>query len=443
MPLEVDRLRVQLIARGSITEIRPEAGGESAFVRPNSRDEGFWQVYRGPNPEAATEPLSGGYASKDEAIAAATEWIVTGNRLAPQGEGWVRLDDASPWKVAAGEGELFGPEPWGPGILVTLMRLDTGDPAACLMTPDEYDSVRGAIQAGSFPRVAVPERRLLTGLEAQAMLANPPQPVTVDGESAGAQPGAQPASLLGRWVEITMPEDTHPSKEPVSLIGFVYFDSDTGLSAQGWREDRTGVLPEGNVGIRLPTEWPIRILTPDEIDDRALPAQPGWLRNYREQPDPAAAWRSDPAVTAKVHPSFPDDIQALVHDREICWVRLASTAGEQDAPRLNSNGSATIGRRTPIYTGVLLNQPVSGPSPRAGESIHLMADTGSKVAVIVTERYRAERPDWEVQPCDRCGFAELLSLPSEASEGPLPDQLRRMPCGQCDGQQAVRRRRAS
>jgi hypothetical protein len=72
-----------------------------------------------------------------------------------------------------------------------------------------------------------------------------------------------------------------------------------------------------------------------------------------------------------------------------------------------------------------------------------MADSGSTVALMVTDRYRAERPDWEVQPCDRCGFAELLSLPSDCPEESSSDRIRPNACVHCDGHQAVRSRRAS
>lgn len=61
MPPEVDQQRVEVISDGSITEIRPETGGDSAFVRPKSRDEGLWQVYRGPIAahKSRSDPLGG------------------------------------------------------------------------------------------------------------------------------------------------------------------------------------------------------------------------------------------------------------------------------------------------------------------------------------------------------------------------------------------------
>jgi hypothetical protein len=118
-----------------------------------------------------------------------------------------------------------------------------------------------------------------------------------------------------------------------------------------------------------------------------------------------APWRSDPALLGRFHPEHPDDLQVVVHDGgprftkvppELMWVRVSGTRGG-------------------AYVGTLLNQPQGLASVSAGDEILFVCPPGTERPFRTSQKYLAERKDWDVAPCNKCGFGELFDAPSDVS----------------------------
>ena len=122
-------------------------------------------------------------------------------------------------------------------------------------------------------------------------------------------------------------------------------------------------------------------------------------------------WRDDPRLKTHFHPDFPDDIQVIVHDGglrttdkppEVVWVRVT-------------------GGCSPWYFGTVLNQPTYLLSVHQDSTIHFVAPEGGEYPLMVTEQYIRERPNWEIEPCLKCGLTELFDEPSELIKITFPD----------------------
>jgi hypothetical protein len=161
--MEEKGVRIRRLADATVLRARASSD-DAAYVVRNTRHPGLWSVYRGPNFDSMAEALSGGYESYDAAVEAATAWIVRGERIAPT-EGWVHPSLSARWRVADTEGGTYGPQPYGPGMLLTLIDVRTGEAAGCVVSIDEYLTLRNSVVAGNFPSLAIPARRLLNASE--------------------------------------------------------------------------------------------------------------------------------------------------------------------------------------------------------------------------------------------------------------------------------------
>lgn len=118
----------------------------------------------------------------------------------------------------------------------------------------------------------------------------------------------------------------------------------------------------------------------------------------------AQEWRTHTLLKTLFHPDFPDDLQVIVHDGgprltnrrpEAVWVRLhAAEAPDQ-------------------VVGTVLNQPAQLTSVKLGQDVRCLVTASAKFPVLVTAKYLAERGDWNVVPCNKCGFGELFDAPSD------------------------------
>jgi hypothetical protein len=168
------------------------------------------------------------------------------------------------------------------------------------------------------------------------------------------------------------------------------------------------------------------------------------------------SWRKDPALAGKFHPSYPDDVQILLHDGEprrsglepeLCWVRVV---GHEDGPERpvvegESGPARSPGRR--VYVAALLNRPHQLASLRQGDRVRFLADGGGEHPVMVTGDYLAERADWQFQPCSSCGLCEGLDPPSVMAATRFPDMegdpiMFTAQCPLCGGMQQLRRKDA-
>ena len=122
-------------------------------------------------------------------------------------------------------------------------------------------------------------------------------------------------------------------------------------------------------------------------------------------------WRTDPALSGKFHPDYPDDMQVIVHEGgprlterqpELVWVRVT-------------------GKRGNAYQGALLNQPQQLPSLNQDDTILFMVGNAGNDAFMVTKKYLQERSDWHIGPCNKCGMPELFDAPSDLQAKVFPD----------------------
>jgi hypothetical protein len=224
-----------------------------------------------------------------------------------------------------------------------------------------------------------------------------------------------------------------------NICGFVYFDAQAGLSVRGGPEGDKDLAALPPMTFRMPMGELVRALSDDEAAGRGLPVPPSWLEHYGPQPKRDAPWRTDPALLGKTHPSFPDDVQVVVHDgeprrtgkrAEQCWVRIT---GARDGPRkvvFTDEKSAGVTRAAfdqrhqghpLVYTGILLNQPHQLTTIRQGQSLDFYANGGDGEAVRVTAAYVEERKGWGVVPCNQCGFCEGLDPPTTMAKTRFPD----------------------
>jgi hypothetical protein len=253
-----------------------------------------------------------------------------------------------------------------------------------------------------------------------AVVSAPPVPSSTDA-----------ASFLGHWVRLTLMDR--------AVLGFVYFDPGAGLSARGWLGARSG---PPNVTVRLPDPAAqVVALASAEVESLGLPAVPDWLGVYGPQPSAQAPWRSDPHLRGRFHPSFPDDLEVLVHDgeprrtqrqHEKCWVRVRSAEpGPQRVMIFNAQASSLTqevfdqkygSSSLLVFRGTLLNAPTQLSTIRQGEELLFISGEGLELPLRVTPQYLEERGSWRVQPCSTCGLGEGFDPPTVMAHTRFPDQ---------------------
>ncbi|HEY1187878.1 MAG TPA: hypothetical protein VGE74_09485, partial [Gemmata sp.] len=240
---------------------------------------------------------------------------------------------------------------------------------------------------------------------------------------------------VGTWVRMEIPGQG-------TFVGFTYVDAQAGFSAKGWLGDGPPGVPA--VTVRLPLGVPWIELAADEVAAQKLDTPPGWVAQFYGPQPPAGtewgAWQEHPKLQGRFHPEYPDDLQVLVHDGgprltrnapELMWVRVTGCAGD-------------------AFTARLLNQPHHLASVKLGDEIRFVVPDGGEHPLRVTEKYLAERPDWGITPCNKCGLSELFDAPSDLIRVVFPNapadgaqmQAFTVFCGACGGVQLARSRRA-
>jgi hypothetical protein len=123
------------------------------------------------------------------------------------------------------------------------------------------------------------------------------------------------------------------------------------------------------------------------------------------------AWRNSTILAHRFHPDFPDDLQVVIHEggprfsdraHELIWVRLSRQRGD-------------------IFAGILLNEPHNLPTLKQGDTVFLIMPEGGEYPIRVTDKYLAERNNWVIEPCDKCGFTELFDAPSDLIKKIFPN----------------------
>ena len=126
----------------------------------------------------------------------------------------------------------------------------------------------------------------------------------------------------------------------------------------------------------------------------------------------AHEWRTHGLLAGRFHPDFPDDLQVIVHDGgprltdrrpEAVWVRLHATEAAD------------------LFLGRVLNQPTQLKSIKLGQEVRCLVTAPAKYPVLATAKYLAERGEWSITPCQKCGFGELFDPPSDLIRAIFPD----------------------
>jgi hypothetical protein len=214
-----------------------------------------------------------------------------------------------------------------------------------------------------------------------------------------------PRMRVGTWIRMDIPNHG-------SYTGFTYVDPRAGFSSRGWLDDAPDHIPA--VVVRLPLGVPWRELSAEEVGAEGLETPPDWVAEYYGPQPPAGTewgwWRDNPTLAGRFHPEYPDDLQVLVHDGgprltttrpEVVWVRANGGAGD-------------------VFTGRLLNQPHQLTTVKEGDEIRFVAN-GGEHPLMVTDKYLAERANWDVTPCNKCGLGELFDAPSDLVRVVFPD----------------------
>jgi predicted nucleic-acid-binding Zn-ribbon protein len=100
-----------------------------------------------------------------------------------------------------------------------------------------------------------------------------------------------------------------------------------------------------------------------------------------------------------------------------------------------------------VFCGRVLNQPEQLTSSAQGSQIHFIVPQNGKYPLSVTEKYLAQRSEWTIHPCNRCGMSELFDPPSELIRIVFPNlpegtslETFTAFCGACGGVQAVEKK---
>jgi Uncharacterized protein conserved in bacteria (DUF2314) len=249
---------------------------------------------------------------------------------------------------------------------------------------------------------------------------------------------------MGVWFRMEIPSQG-------SFVGYTYLDHSAGFSAQGTMLKNEQLSDGGHVIVRLPLseEAPWRELTTEELTRYGLEAHPRWVQeHYGEQPTSGTEWglwQTHPKLRGKFHPEYPDDLQILVHDGgirfsqsppELLWVR-------------------TVGMDADVFRGQVLNQPESLRLVRQGETVQFIVPEVGPHPILARPKYLAERKDWNISPCQRCGMTELFDAPSDLMKKIFPEFQQQMQgteeelmaftvfCSICDGVHIVERKGAT
>ena len=150
-------------------------------------------------------------------------------------------------------------------------------------------------------------------------------------------------------------------------------------------------------------------------------------------------WRRNPKTASKfLLADDPDDIQVLVHE--------GGRRTTQSKPELLY--VRTTGQANNYYKGVLVDELQLLKSVQKGTEIIYKIQTGREVPVRLLPSYINELKDWEVSPCDKCGFTELFDAPTEVMKLSFPNlragevmEAFTTTCNLCGGKQAVRSKR--
>jgi hypothetical protein len=145
-------------------------------------------------------------------------------------------------------------------------------------------------------------------------------------------------------------------------------------------------------------------------------------------------WHSHPKLKGRFLADHPNELLVIVHE---------------GGPRLTSRRPEVVavevtGFQGEVFTGRILHQPIQLHRLRLGQQIQFIVPAAARFPVLATEKYLEERSLWKIQPCKKCGFAELFDPPSELIQLLSPSSAAaanresfKTACALCGGPQMV------
>lgn len=215
-------------------------------------------------------------------------------------------------------------------------------------------------------------------------------------------------------------------------------------SAEGGRKARIGMH-------RSPNDGPVRDIAPrraaaffpvgEVLRPRSIQGSPrgATFRGGSNDSRLTLIQRTDTKLRGRFHSEYPDDVQVIVHDGgprltdrlpELVWVRITGCSAN-------------------VFRGLVLNQPRQLLSVSPGAEISFVVPDSGEHPLMVSDKYLAERRNWVIQPCAKCGLSELFDAPSDLQKivfpSMPPDATMKMFtafCGLCGGVQVVQHKDA-
>ena len=147
------------------------------------------------------------------------------------------------------------------------------------------------------------------------------------------------------------------------------------------------------------------------------------------------SWRSNPRLKSRFHSQCPDDLQVIIHEG---GPRLSQSAPELVWVSITREESESV------FVGTILNQPHNLKSLKAGDEIKFIVPDAGQYPLLTTDHYLAERPQWKIHGCHKCGLTELFDAPTDLIRVIFPDapstaeiEMFTSFCGFCGGIQGI------
>jgi hypothetical protein len=146
----------------------------------------------------------------------------------------------------------------------------------------------------------------------------------------------------------------------------------------------------------------------------------------------SSEWEQIPYLANKLHPINRNQVQVCIHDGgpvpAVCVVRPQKNARIEEVAIASSNHfkmpqllwAEIVGRRGRIFEARLLQDPIIVRQIQKDSHFLFQIKPDSPWPFLVTEKYLADRVNWTISPCNKCGFSELFDPPSQLIQSYLP-----------------------
>lgn len=142
-----------------------------------------------------------------------------------------------------------------------------------------------------------------------------------------------------------------------------------------------------------------------------------------QNPDEEGKSLPDPRIVQQSHPQHPGDIQV--------W----TLASAQQARPLHKVWARVLTQQEEVWQALVIQEAEGISSLKKQDVIYLMWSEARQDFFQVTPLFLAEHKEWQITPCQPCGFELLMQAPSELMvDGSLAAEVS---CVCCGGKQRV------